>query len=119
MAAGWLGFKRMDGAALADLATKGTHLVLSSNDDGNLLCAFGHPDVSSARAKLLSQISRRERRRDLEQGQRRENRKENGTGRGKSGQNGYSDGNGIDVRLLIQILVFLTYGNTWSMQTGF
>jgi hypothetical protein len=106
-------------AQLADSATEGTHLVLSSDDVDNLLCEFGHPDVCSARAKLLSPISRRERRRDLEQGQRRENRKENGTRQEKSGQNGYSDGNGIDVPSLIQILVFLTYGNTWSMRTGF
>ena len=104
---------------MTDSATKGTHLVLSSDDVGNLLCEFGHFNVCSARAKLLSPISRRERRRDLEQGQRRENGKEDGTRREKSGQNCYSDGNGIDVRLLIQILVFLTYGNTWSMRTGF
>ncbi len=118
----WLTRLLKDGwrrAGSADSASKGTHLVLSSDDVGNLLCEFGHPDVCGARAKLLSPISRRERRRDLEQGQRRENRKENGTGREKSGQNGYSDGNGIDVRSLIQILVFLTYGNTWSMRTGF
>jgi hypothetical protein len=76
-------------AQLADSATEGTHLVLSSDDVGNLLCEFGYPDVCSARAKLLSPISRRERRRDLEKGQRRENRKENGTRREKSGQNGY------------------------------
>ncbi len=121
MNGGWLAQLQKDGwrSAAADSATKGTHIVLSSGEVSNLLCAFGHSNVCSARAKLLSPISRRERRRDLEQGQRRENRKENGTGREKSGQNGYSDGNGIDVRLLIQILVFLTYGNTWSMQTGF
>jgi hypothetical protein len=93
-------------AQLADSATEGTHLVLSSDDVGNLLCEFGHPDVCSARAKLLSPFSRRERRQDLEQGQRPENRKENRTRREKSSQNGYSDGNGIDVRSLIQIFVF-------------
>jgi hypothetical protein len=106
-------------AQLADSATEGTHLVLSSDDVGNLLCEFDHPDVCSACAKLLSLISQRERRRDLEQDQRRENRKENGTRRERSGQKGYSGRNGIDVRSLIQILVFLTYGNTWSMRTGF
>ncbi len=118
----WLTRLLKDGwcrAGSADSASKGTHLVLSSDDVGNLLCEFGHPDVCSARAKLLSPISRRERRRDLEQGQGRENGKENGTRREKSGQNGYSDGKGIYVRFIMQNPIYLTYGNTRTMRTGF
>jgi hypothetical protein len=56
-------------------ASEGIHLVLSYDDVGGLFCECGYPDVCSAHALLLSPISLRERRRDLELGQGLENGK--------------------------------------------